>query len=73
MARSHTMNPGSRNTRQSGVPQGTPGGQTKAAASKTMASAAQMNSATFYLWVLVGIEVLVMGLLRNKFRRYHGG
>lgn len=26
-----------------------------------------------YLWMLVIIEVLLTGILRKKFRRYHGG
>lgn len=73
MARAHTMNPGSRNTRQSGVPQGTPGGQTKAAASKVVIGNRGVAAPVFYLWVLVGIEVLLMGWLRHSFRRYHGG
>lgn len=26
-----------------------------------------------YLWILVLVEVLAIGLLRKKFKRYHGG
>ena len=26
-----------------------------------------------YLWILVGVEVITMALLRKKFKRYHGG
>lgn len=26
-----------------------------------------------YIWVLIAIEILIMGFLRNHFRRYHGG
>jgi hypothetical protein len=26
-----------------------------------------------YLWILMILEVLAMGLLRKKFKRYHGG
>lgn len=26
-----------------------------------------------YLWLLVFLEVLLMGFFRNHFRRYHGG
>lgn len=26
-----------------------------------------------YLWLLVIVEVLIMGILRKKFKRYHGG
>jgi hypothetical protein len=26
-----------------------------------------------YLWILVIIEVLAIGILRKKFKRYHGG
>ena len=73
MARSHTMNPGSRNTRQSGVPQGSPGGQTRAAAAKQVRAAATVSGPTMYLWILVAIEVALMGWLRHSFRRYHGG
>jgi len=73
VARSHTMNPADRNTRQSGVPQGTPGGQTKMAASRVMGGKLSSSSPVFYLWLLVGIEVVLMGWLRHSFRRYHGG
>jgi hypothetical protein len=26
-----------------------------------------------YLWIVVGIEIALIGFLRNHFRRYHGG
>ena len=26
-----------------------------------------------YLWILLAIELLAMAILRNRFRRYHGG
>ena len=26
-----------------------------------------------YLWILVILEVIAMGVLRKKFKRYHGG
>lgn len=61
------------NTRPSGVPQGTPGGQTRAAGKgATMMAAGQMGPTT-YLWILVAIEVLLMSYFRSATRRYHGG
>ncbi len=57
------------NTRQSGVPQGTPGGRARPM-SFGFGSAMQEVG---YLWILVITEVLLMGYLRKQFRRHHGG
>ena len=58
------------NTRQSGIPQGTPGGKSAAGGRPGMNLQAGDE---VYLWVLVVLEILAMVFLRNHFRRYHGG
>lgn len=58
------------NARPSGVPQGSPGGRPKGGA---LGMKKLPVGDEFYLWILVFIEVALMGLLRNHFRRYHGG
>lgn len=59
--------------RPSGVPQGTPGGVGASAAKHRAQTVASVGSTTFYLWLLVAIEVALMSYLRHSFRRHHGG
>jgi len=73
MPRSHTMNPGSRNTRQSGVPQGTPGGQIPKGGRIKSGKGMTLPGEVTYLWILVALEIAAMAWLRHSFRRYHGG
>ena len=58
------------NTRQSGIPQGTPGGSNAAGGrpGKRIQAGDEM-----YLWILVVLEILAMVFLRQQFRRHHGG
>lgn len=73
MARTTTLrssNAGS-NTAASGMPQGTPGGIRQAVGSRR--GSMMMFGQEMYLWVLVLLEVAVIGGFRKHFRRYHGG
>lgn len=75
MARAFSMGtrtPTSSNTTQSGIPQGTMGGTVKAASSRPGRSLLNVGD-EMYLWGLLALEVIAMGILRNHFRRYHGG
>jgi hypothetical protein len=60
------------NAQPSGVANGTPGGQSRQS-SATTSMRSGVNEPTFYLWILVIVEALLMGYLRNATRRYHGG
>lgn len=59
------------NTHPSGVPQGTPGGIGAAAGRRPGMKLMVGDEA--YLWLLLLLELLAMGLLRKHFRRHHGG
>ena len=59
------------NPTPSGVPQGTLGGVAPAAGRRPGLKLQAGDEV--YLWVLVILEVLAMALLRNHFRRFHGG
>ncbi len=58
------------NTRQSGIPQGSPGGITAAGGRPGMKIQAGDE---VYLWFLVVLELIAMVALRNYFRSHHGG
>ena len=64
------------NVRTSG-PQGTPGGTANTAKTVRRPGASRKGamkmSAEKYLWILVLIEIALMGGFRKYFRRYHGG
>jgi hypothetical protein len=55
------------NVRQAG-PQGTPGGKARRVSRNQM----QLGQ-PIYLWILVVIEVALLGGFRKLFRRVHGG
>jgi len=56
------------------APQGTLGGPAKRPAAGPRPGRRQwMVGDEMYLWVLVIIEVALMGALRRRFRRHHGG
>jgi hypothetical protein len=57
------------NARTTG-PQGTPGG--KATRRKMGAGSMNINQ-SMYLWILVVIEVALLGGFRRYFRKFHGG
>ena len=63
------------NPKPSGNTNGTMGGQTRQtkAAQGAAGSMAGLNAPTFYLWILVAIEVFLIGYFRHTLRRYHGG
>ena len=58
------------NSTPSGIAQGTPGGL-KAAGGRP--GKKLMAGDEMYLWVLIVLELLAMVVLRNQFRRHHGG
>ena len=59
------------NATPSGIPQGTMGGRSASAGARP---GLKLNFGDeVYLWILVALEVLAIGLLRQRFRRYHGG
>jgi hypothetical protein len=61
--------PQASNTSPSGIPQGTMGGMAMGRPGRP-----QFNLGDeMYLWVLVILEVFATAMLRQKFRRYHGG
>jgi hypothetical protein len=64
---------GRRTPTAAGTPQGGNGGAGSTATNRAGMMAGQVGGVTMYLWVLVGIEVLLMGYLRSTFRRDHGG
>lgn len=77
MARAFSANrtgrrPAGSNTNQSGVAQGTMGGPAMASSGKPGRGSLMLGD-EMYLWALVGIEVIMTVVLRNHFRRYHGG
>lgn len=61
----------SSNATPSGIKQGTLGGLGRAAGGKP--GMKFMGGDEMYLWLLVIIEVAVIGYLRRHFRRFHGG
>jgi hypothetical protein len=65
--------PGSRtsNTNSNAGMAGTPGGRKSAAGAGPGSMLAVGDEG--YLWLLVIIEAVVMGILRKRFKRYHGG
>lgn len=58
----------SSNPNPSGIPQGTPGGRSMGRRGGMVPIGDEM-----YLWILVVMEALAIGALRQQFRRYHGG
>lgn len=62
----------SSNPTPSGYAQGTMGGQSAAAGPRPGSRQMYLGDEV-YLWFLVFSEVGIMCLLRNKFRRHHGG
>lgn len=75
MARAFSMGsrrPAGSNTNQSGVAQGTMGGQAMASSSKPGRSMLSLSD-EHYLWGLLFLELGALAFLRNRFRRYHGG
>lgn len=69
--------PSTSNTMQSGMSGGTPGGQpggpARSAVSNPARTLALGMAPEHYLWAIVIIEVLLSAVLRNHFRRQHGG
>jgi hypothetical protein len=59
--------------RPSGIPQGSPGGMGATATQKAGVAGGGLNGPTGYLWLLVAIEVMLMGWLRHAHRLHHGG
>jgi hypothetical protein len=57
------------NVRQAG-PQGTPGGKAR---KPGVAGRRMIVGQEIYLWILVLIEVALIGGFRKYFRRFHGG
>lgn len=53
--------------------QGTQGGRPIAMGSAPGTAFSTPLGDVGYLWVLIGVEVAVIGYLRRAFRRYHGG
>lgn len=64
--------PSTSNTIPQGGMGGTPGGRPNAT-TRAAGSVSYLIGEVGYLWVLVIIEVLLMGWLRNANRRHHGG
>lgn len=60
------------NATPSGIPQGTMGGPARASGGRPGTRPVLLGDEV-YLWALLLLEVGVMGALRNKFRRHHGG
>lgn len=65
-------NPAASNPAPSGLSQGTMGGTAMAGSSKPGRSLLMLGDEV-YLWGLIALEVGAMAILRNHFRRYHGG
>lgn len=64
----------SSNTQQPGVaPGGTMGGRPTRKVGRRPGSRPIAVGDEVYLWVLVIIEALLMGALRQRFRKHHGG
>lgn len=59
------------NAMPSGAPQGTPGGI--GAASGRRPGMKLMVGDEAYLWLLLALELFLMGMLRKHFKRHHGG
>lgn len=53
-------------------PQGTPGGQ-KRPARRPGGRQPLAFGINIYLWILVAVEIAIIGGFRKYFRRYHGG
>ena len=64
--------PATSNTTPSGAPQGTTGGRARSHGSRPGSMNLNLGD-EMYLWVLVILEALTLGWLRNHFRRHHGG
>lgn len=65
--------PAKSNTSQSGAAGGTMGGKpTSTVGSRPGRRVIQLGD-EMYLWILVLIEVALIGWLRQQFRRHHGG
>jgi hypothetical protein len=60
------------NVRSTGA-QGTPGGVRAPSRKPGAGKKSTAFGVEIYLWILVGIEVALMGALRKYFRRHHGG
>lgn len=74
MPRAQGMRSAQSNSRPSGIPQGTPGGQgSKRGTPRVKLGVGGLNVETTYLWLLIAIEIGVMVFLRQHMRRYHGG
>jgi hypothetical protein len=59
------------NTNPTGVPQGTLGGIRMKG--RRPGSINMMPGEEVYLWILVGLEVGFLAMMRKKMRRHHGG
>lgn len=61
-------------TGQPGVaPGGTMGGKPNAKVGRRPGARPVNVGSEMYLWVLVIVEALLVGILRKQFRRHHGG
>lgn len=58
---------------QSTGPQGTTGGKASAVRKQGASRNSLRVGPNVYLWILVGVELVLTGGLRKYFRRFHGG
>lgn len=60
------------NVRTTG-PQGTPGGKARSVRKPGVSNGSMKLGPEMYLWILVIVEIALIGGFRKYFRRFHGG